>query len=101
MVELQVDSEASVTSLLCDYRINSRACVPSELFSRLQHVFTDATLEIERAAQYLVRKMLIASGIFLAVCASASYLFLHDKKNLVRIEQSITEWLGFLEEPYC
>jgi len=49
----------------------------------------------------LVRKMLIASGIFLAVCASASYLLLHDKKNLVRIEQSITEWLGFLEEPYC
>jgi len=49
----------------------------------------------------LVRKMLIASGIFFAVCASAGYLLLHDKKNLVRVEQSIAEWLGFLEEPYC
>lgn len=46
------------------------------------------------------RKMLFASGILLAVCASASYLLLHDRNNLVRIEETIADRLGFLEEPF-
>jgi len=49
----------------------------------------------------LDRKMLLAGGILLAICASASYLLLHDKKSLVRIEKSIADRLGFIEEPYC
>jgi len=49
----------------------------------------------------LDKKNLFASGILLATCASASYLLIHDKKNLVQIEQSIADRLGFLEEPYC
>jgi len=49
----------------------------------------------------LDRKMLVASGIFLAMCASAGYLLLHDEKNLVKIEDTIADRLGFLEELYC
>jgi len=46
-------------------------------------------------------KVLLASGIFLAICASASYMLLHDEKTLVQIEESIEDRLGFLEEPLC
>jgi len=49
----------------------------------------------------LDKKILFASGILLTICASASYVLLHDKKSLVQIEQSIADRLGFLEEPYC
>jgi hypothetical protein len=75
--------------------------VPQELVCRLQEGFRSGAIWIEWAAQRLDKKMLVASGIFLAMCASAGYLILHDKKNLVRIEDSIAERLGFLEELYC
>ena len=39
------------------------------------------------------RKILLVTGIFLAVCASAGYLFLND-------ERSIADRLG-LEDPVC
>lgn len=60
----------------------------------------DAGIKRERAAQYLDRKKLLASGILLAICATASYLLFHDKKNLEQIEESIADRLGFPEEPY-
>ena len=46
-------------------------------------------------------KILLAGGILLAICASVSYILLHDKKSLVQIEKSIADRLGFLEEPCC
>jgi hypothetical protein len=45
----------------------------------------------------LDRNTLLVGGILLAICASG-YLFLHGKKDLVKIEQSIAGRLGFLEE---
>jgi hypothetical protein len=75
--------------------------VPWEVLSRLQQGLRDAAIEMEWAAQCLNRKILLASGILLAICASASYLLLRDKKNVVQIEKSIADRLGFLEEPYC
>jgi hypothetical protein len=41
----------------------------------------------------LERKILLVTGILLAVCASAGYLFLHD-------ERSIADRLD-LEDPVC
>jgi hypothetical protein len=49
----------------------------------------------------LDRKLLLAGGIVLAICASASYLLLNGKRNLVQIEEIIEDRLGFLEEPLC
>jgi hypothetical protein len=71
------------------------------LLSELQHGFTDAIAKTKRAAQYLDRKVLLAGGIVLAICASASYLLLNGKRNLVQIEEIIEDRLGFLEEPLC
>jgi hypothetical protein len=68
--------------------------------SWLQYGFRDAAIEMGWAAQCLDRKMLFAGGIFLAICASVSYLLLHDEKGLERIEKSIADGLGFLEEPF-
>ncbi len=67
---------------------------------RSQQGFRNAAVEIGWAAQCLDRKKLLASGILLAICAAASYLLLHDKVNLGQIEESITDRLGFLDEPY-
>jgi hypothetical protein len=75
--------------------------VPKELVCRLQEGFRSDEIEIGWAAQCLDRKMLVASGIFLAMFASAGYLLLHDEKNLVKIEDTIANRLGFLEELYC
>jgi hypothetical protein len=44
-------------------------------------------------------KRAIASGILLAICATASYLLLYDKVNFEQIKQSMTDRLGFLDEP--
>ena len=46
------------------------------------------------------RKKLFASGILLAICATAAYFLLDDKVNLRQIEERVTDGLGFLEEPY-
>lgn len=46
------------------------------------------------------RKKLLASGILLAIFATATYVLLHDKASLRRIEERIADRLGFLEEPY-
>ena len=73
--------------------------VPWEVLSRLQQGLRDAAIEMEWAAQCLNRKILLASGILLAICASASYLLLYDKETLLRIEESVADRLGFLEEP--
>lgn len=55
---------------------------------------------MERAAQCLDKKKLLATGILLAICATASYLLLHDRLNLGQKDESIAGRLGFLEEPY-
>ena len=47
------------------------------------------------------KKILFAGRILIALCASASYLLLSNKKSLVQIENSIADRLGFLEEPCC
>jgi hypothetical protein len=47
------------------------------------------------------RRKLLTSGILLAICATATYVLLHDKASLRRIEESLTDRLGFLEESYC
>lgn len=64
-----------------------------------QQGFRNAAVEIEWAAQCLDRKKLLASGILLAICAAGTYLLLHDTVNLGKIEESITDRLGSLEEP--
>ena len=45
------------------------------------------------------KKKLLASGVLLAICATASYLLLHDKVN--QIKERITNRLEFLDEPCC
>jgi hypothetical protein len=67
---------------------------------QLQESFRYGAIEMKWAAQCLDRKILFASGILLAICASASYLLLNDKKRLMQIEKNIADRLGFLEEPY-
>ena len=47
------------------------------------------------------RRKLLASGILLAICTTVTYVLLHDKASLRRIEESITDRLEFLEESYC
>jgi hypothetical protein len=77
------------------------ADVPWEVLSRLHQGFRDTATVMEWAVQWLDKKILFAGGILLAICASASYLLLSDKKSLVQIENSIADRLGFLEEPCC
>ena len=67
--------------------------VPKVWFSQLQHDFRGVATKIIWAAQSLETKMLLVTGILLAICASAGYLFLHD-------ERSIADRLA-LEDPVC
>jgi len=49
----------------------------------------------------LNKKKVVASGILLALCATACYLLLHDKMKLRQIKKRITDRLELLDEPYC
>jgi len=53
-----------------------------------------------RTARCLDRKILLASGILFAICATTGYLLLHDKVNLGQIKKRITDRLEFSETPY-